>query len=188
MITRPGLLLLAVLGLGAPALAQHEHHAPAAHDMAAMNEAMMRELRPLSGAALEVAYLKRMIDHHAMALDMARVQLARGKSPTVTRLAQTVLDTQAREIEAMQAMLRARGAAYRPVSMPVRGPDLRLGHYAADVWFLQEMIPHHQGAIDMSLLLPGRTDNAELLRMAAEIVRVQRAEIAQYQALLRRAP
>lgn len=156
--------------------------------MAAMNAAMMRELTPLSAERFEVAFLKRMIDHHAMALDMARVQLARGKSQTVSRIASDILELQQREIDMMQGWLRARGVTYRPAAMPVRGPDPRSGPFATDIWFLSEMIPHHQGAIDMSLLMPGRTTNPELLRLGQEIVRVQRAEIAQFQGLLRRAP
>ena len=47
----------------------------------------------------------------------------------------------------------------------------------ADVMFMQMMIPHHEQAIRMAELIPGRTDRQELCNLGPEIIEVQEEEI-----------
>ena len=47
----------------------------------------------------------------------------------------------------------------------------------ADVMFMQMMIPHHEQAIEMAELIPGRTDRQELRDLGPEIIEVQEEEI-----------
>lgn len=47
----------------------------------------------------------------------------------------------------------------------------------ADVEFMQMMIPHHEQAIEMAELIPGRTDRQELCDLGPEIIDVQDGEI-----------
>jgi len=54
----------------------------------------------------------------------------------------------------------------------------------ADVRFLQEMIPHHQQAIEMAELVEGRTRRPELVKLAATITTSQGAEIHTMQGFL----
>ncbi|WP_394739301.1 DUF305 domain-containing protein [Natronococcus roseus] len=49
----------------------------------------------------------------------------------------------------------------------------------ADVMFMQGMIPHHEQAIEMAELIPGRSDSRELCELGPEIIDVQQAEIEQ---------
>src|SRR5215207_876513 len=56
----------------------------------------------------------------------------------------------------------------------------------ADVTFTQNMIPHHQQAIEMAKLVDSRTDRPELHKLADSIVSSQREEITQLQGWLRR--
>jgi uncharacterized protein (DUF305 family) len=56
----------------------------------------------------------------------------------------------------------------------------------ADVKFVQGMIPHHEGAIEMAELVEGRTDRQELLDLADEIIEVQDEEIALLRGMLDR--
>jgi uncharacterized protein (DUF305 family) len=49
----------------------------------------------------------------------------------------------------------------------------------ADVMFMQGMIPHHEQAIKMAELIPGRSDSQELCDLGPEIIDVQQAEIEQ---------
>lgn len=49
----------------------------------------------------------------------------------------------------------------------------------ADILFMQGMIPHHEQAIEMAELIPGRTDREELCELGPEIIEVQEAEIKQ---------
>lgn len=44
--------------------------------------------------------------------------------------------------------------------------------------FLEDMIPHHQGAVDMAMILKAGTERPELQKMADDIITAQEAEIA----------
>jgi uncharacterized protein (DUF305 family) len=59
-------------------------------------------------------------------------------------------------------------------------------HNEADVEFVQGMIPHHEGAIEMAELVEGRTERQELIDLADEIIEVQDAEIEQLRGMLER--
>ena len=54
----------------------------------------------------------------------------------------------------------------------------------ADVTFLQMMYPHHAQAVEMAQLVPGRSQNQEVLTLAAKIENAQAPEMAQMSALL----
>ena len=51
------------------------------------------------------------------------------------------------------------------------------GYNADDVAFATNMIPHHQQAVDLSALVPDRSDNAELIALAKQISAAQQPEI-----------
>jgi hypothetical protein len=53
---------------------------------------------------------------------------------------------------------------------------------ALDKVFLQDMIVHHQGAVDMAELLAKGSARPEMQKFAADIIRVQQAEIDQMKA------
>ena len=55
---------------------------------------------------------------------------------------------------------------------------------ALDKAFLESMIPHHQGAIDMAKYLAG-SDKPELVKLGADIITAQTAEIEQMQKWLK---
>ena len=55
-----------------------------------------------------------------------------------------------------------------------------------DTDFLKGMIPHHQGAIDMSEELIKKTKDPELKALAQKIIKDQKAEIKQMQDLLKK--
>jgi uncharacterized protein (DUF305 family) len=54
-----------------------------------------------------------------------------------------------------------------------------------DIDFLRGMIPHHQGAIDMSEELVKKTKDPEIKALAQKIIKDQKAEIKQMQDILR---
>lgn len=161
----------------------HANHAAqnhAAQPMSMQMADMLAPLRPLKGKAFDVAWVKAMIDHHGMALDMARHELAMGQDARVKAAAQKVIDAQNMEIKTMQGWLRAwTGESYAPMPMQMNMTE------SADRWFLTEMIPHHQGAIEMSNLIPARTQNGQLRQLGQAIIRAQSAEIAQYRELFK---
>ncbi|WP_067835572.1 DUF305 domain-containing protein [Nocardia lijiangensis] len=54
----------------------------------------------------------------------------------------------------------------------------------ADVTFLQMMYPHHAQAVDMAKMVPGHTQNPQLIALAAEVEKAQAPEMEQISALL----
>lgn len=62
--------------------------------------------------------------------------------------------------------------------------EIPAGVNAADIEFLEGMYPHHAQALDMARMVDGRTDNAELLSLAAQIEAAQGPEMAQMTELL----
>ena len=54
-----------------------------------------------------------------------------------------------------------------------------------DRTFIELMIEHHQGAIDMANLIPSRTDRPELIKLGQDIVLAQSREIKMMQEWLR---
>ncbi|WP_282782444.1 MULTISPECIES: DUF305 domain-containing protein [unclassified Nocardia] len=55
---------------------------------------------------------------------------------------------------------------------------------AADVEFLQMMYPHHAQAVEMAKLVPGRTENPELIALAQAVEQAQAPEMRQISTLL----
>lgn len=58
-----------------------------------------------------------------------------------------------------------------------RQDSARARHTPADVQFMTHMIHHHAQALEMSVLVPERTDNAQIRTLAARIINAQRDEI-----------
>jgi uncharacterized protein (DUF305 family) len=50
-----------------------------------------------------------MIPHHQGAVDMAKVELAFGKDPEMRKLAENIVSSRQKEIEFMEAWLKAHG-------------------------------------------------------------------------------
>lgn len=181
-----GPIALALLLALSQAGAQHTHsnsHAwhAAPMSMQQMNEADLKALRPLTGRKFDVAFAQRMIGHHRMAVDMAQYAYKNATDKRVRQNAQAVMNVQGREIDQMVRWLNAWKApvpAQEQASFTgIKGSPER--------WFLTEMIPHHQGAIDMAKLAQTRSKDRNVLNMAAAILKTQQAEINQYQTWLK---
>ncbi len=68
-------------------------------------------------------------------------------------------------------------------NMPMDHSDMKSDANAAsqpyDLQFLDTMTAHHTGAVEMAKMVDGRTQNSDLKKFAADIIRDQEKEIAQ---------
>ena len=65
------------------------------------------------------------------------------------------------------------------VGMLVLGACGTPAYLAADVTFTQDMIPHHEQALDMAKLVPSRSTNEKVRGLAERIEKAQDPEITQ---------
>lgn len=140
----------------------------------------------------DVRFMQMMIAHHAQAVYMTRLAEAAGASDRVLKLAQKIDLSQAGEIALMQGWLVDYGQyapdteSWRRMMMPGMLNADQLAQLSAargtdfDRLFLQLMIKHHEGAIQMvSELLnsPYAAQEVDVNVLANEIEAAQLAEI-----------
>lgn len=152
--------------------------------MATMMKGMMQ---PMTGKA-DLDFVIGMIPHHQGAVDMAKVALQYGKDAEIKKLAEGVVSSQEGEITFMHNWLSKADQAALPVS-----PEATKANEAAmatmmknmnmqmtgnaDVDFVKGMIPHHQGAIDMTKVALQYVKDPALLKLANDIITAQEGEI-----------
>lgn len=164
-------------------------HAPASTQayetvMAGMMKSMMT---PLTGKA-DLDFMQNMIPHHQGAIDMSKAVLQYGKDAEVKSLAENVIKAQESEIAMLKAWLEKTDQntlAVTPDSM--KGNEQAMATMAkntmvpyagdADVDYVKNMIPHHQGAIDMAKVALQFAKDPEVLNLAQDVVTAQESEI-----------
>ena len=132
----------------------------------------------------EAAFIMNMIPHHQEAVESARAVRETTERPEVRELAQNVIATQTKEIATLEGWRDqwypdATEAAYTPMMADPAG----LNPNEADRAFLEGMVEHHQGAIDMaqSYLGANYEKRGDVVQMAEAIVNAQTGEITQMQ-------
>ena len=138
----------------------------------------------------ETMFATMMIPHHQQAIDMSELALANSSNTNVKELAQQIIDAQAHEIEQMQSWIDGHGhevhGDHDMMGMASEEDMARLKSLKSpefDELFLNLMIVHHEGALDMVSMLDG-TDKAEAKELVQHIVEVQNAEIELMKQLL----
>lgn len=128
-------------------------------------------------------YIDNLVPHHEMALQMADAEIANGADPNVKAMAQRMKDAQQQEI-AMLRTIRQRVdgsatiAAMRDPHVDTDISELRgTSGSAADVMFLENMIPHHAGAVSLSHRALDNLADPELIDMANKTIVVQTREM-----------
>lgn len=142
----------------------------------------------------DVVFLQNMIPHHQQAIMMSQMALTHATTPQVKDLATRIQAAQQPEIDQMRRLLAAWGVPANPGGMgpmggmmggmgPGQGPGMMTGTNF-DRMFLQNMIVHHQGAIDMSNTELAQGSNPEIRQLAQKIINAQQAQIKEMQTLL----
>ena len=136
----------------------------------------------------DIMFAEMMIPHHQQAIEMSDLALKNSTNPEVLALAQKIKDAQAPEIEQMKSW-GASSMAHMGHMMDGMLSDEEMSALAAasgsefDRLFLEGMIKHHEGAIEMAEMVID-SKNDEVAALANSIIEAQRAEIATMKELL----
>ena len=155
-----------------------------------------------SGAAFnaaDVAFATEMIPHHQQAVEMAKLATTKATNAEVKELAGRIEKAQDPEITTMSGWLRdwgqpvpssAPGMGHGQAGMPGMMSDQEMKDLMAasgagfDRMFLQMMIRHHQGAIEMATKQQQQGQHPDAKKLAEKIAADQAAEVTQMQTLL----
>ncbi len=144
----------------------------------------------------DAMFLQMMIPHHEQAVVMSDLALSTSKDADVLKLAKQIRDAQAPEIIKMQGWLSDAGLSEDPGHSMGNGMGGMLSDSdlsalkgstdkAFDKLFLAGMIAHHEGAIDMVMMIENSQDS-DVKRLGQDIVKSQTAEIELMKELLKR--
>ena len=161
----------------------------------------------------DVMFAQQMILHHQQAIEMAQMAPSHTQNPKVKELAAKIEAAQAPEIKTMTGWLHAwgkpvpsampgmmstmpgmmgsptpgmGGAAVPGMMSPQDMSQLAAAHGAQfDRLFLQMMIRHHQGAVEMARIELAKGINPAAKKLARQIETSQTAQIAQMQQMLK---
>jgi len=146
-----------------------------------------------AGTAADVMFAQMMIPHHEQALEMSGIVLAKaGLAPEVAALAEEIQAAQGPEIAQLEDWLGEWDAPREGGGHEMSGmlsADELAALEAADAatasqLFLEQMIEHHEGAVEMAEEEIASGSHAGAIEMAEAIVATQTAEIERMQALL----
>lgn len=149
-----------------------------------------------------------MIEHHDQALVMSEMVPERTDNPQIIALAKAIENAQGPEIDQMQQWLAQWDATTPPVtdghgghgSDSADSADSGGGHgkmtdtqmrqleessgATFDKMWLEMMIEHHEGAVEMSKQEVANGQNPQAIALAQTIINTQEAEIAQMKQML----
>jgi uncharacterized protein (DUF305 family) len=205
------LAALAVASLGSgEVLAQSDlhqhHHEPAQEQSPTPHAAHDHGLGP-AGATYDLRFIDAMLQHHTGALRMSEVVFDIGV-PGVGSLARSIWRVQAQEIKAMGQWRKAwyPEAPVYPVTLGPGGDPgsldglIRMSQTQIEAmrmmgtppsrenrvrWFLEGMLQHHGGALEMAHDALAKSRNATIRRLARSIILSQAREIRELRGMLR---
>lgn len=144
-------------------------------------------------------FLYEMIPHHEAAVSMAENLLDYGSNPEVKKLAATIIREQLSGVKQMKELLdrlknnpqvdkkkeeeylKGYKTAYKKMMEEMEAAE-PTGNIDQD--FLEEMIPHHEGAVAMASNVLKYTNNKELQKLANQIIANQSKQMKQMKQLL----
>ncbi|MDX3186697.1 MULTISPECIES: DUF305 domain-containing protein [Streptomyces] len=148
--------------------------------------------------AADVAFAKGMIPHHRQAVEMADLASRRAQSAQVKILAGEIKKAQAPEIKTLSGWLTSWGEevpaegvmdhSMHGMDGMMTGEDMdslkKSSGKAFETAFLEMMIKHHEGAVDMAKTEKADGSFPDAKKMADAIITSQTAEISRMNSLL----
>ncbi|MGV9819613.1 DUF305 domain-containing protein [Nocardia xishanensis] len=145
----------------------------------------------------DVTFLEMMYPHHAQAVEMAKLVPSHTQNPQLLALAADVEKAQAPEMEQISSLLRSfgkpaptAGGEHEGHGMPGMMSAEQMSALQAasgaefDRMWLEMMIQHHAGAIDMAKTELADGVNPDAQALARSVITAQEAEIATMRTML----
>lgn len=146
----------------------------------------------------DVAFATNMIPHHQQAIDLSALVADRTSNAGLRALADRISAAQQPEINTMRVFLvqwnenpdadsghGGHGAAMAGMVDEATMAELKtLNGAEFDTLWLQSMISHHQGAVEMAKAEIANGENVDAIAMARSVVETQQAEIGEMKQLL----
>jgi uncharacterized protein (DUF305 family) len=137
----------------------------------------------------DIMFAEMMIPHHEQAIEMSDLAFANTTNPDVLALAEQIRGAQEPEIELMKSWpgVDLGGHAGHAMMGMLDENELEMLRVTTgadfDRLFLEGMIKHHEGAIDMAEMI-NDSKNPEVAKLGKAIIESQSSEIAAMKALL----
>lgn len=152
---------------------------------------MSQQMMSAQGANVPETFARKMLPHHAGAIDMSNILISQGGDEKfLAKARKTIEDMQkeSRELERLiQAGLMGGSAAGNPFEPAMTKMQQAMmsanGASPGETWTLK-MIAHHQGAVDMSEVLLKQGGDPKILENARKSADTQKKEIAGLQKML----
>ena len=185
LMTAPLALALALSGCGGAA---------GTGDMPGMNHGSAEASASAADVTMaDQMFVTMMIPHHEQAIEMADILLAEeGVDPQVVTIAERIKSAQGPEIELMEGWLEDWGVAQGSAGMDhgdgmMTEADMSALREAdgatAGRLFLEQMVVHHQGAVEMAEAALEAAEDPEVRALAEQVIEDQNAEIAEMREL-----
>jgi uncharacterized protein (DUF305 family) len=131
-----------------------------------------------------------MVPHHQGAIEMAQVALENAEHPEILALAEDVVSAQETEIERLKAIKQEQfGTSEVAMDMMsaeemegmgmTMAPQELANQEPFEKAFIDNMIPHHESAIEMAQVALEQSENPKIREIAGAIVDAQEREIEQ---------
>jgi len=139
----------------------------------------------------DIMFAEMMIPHHEQAIVISDLALSNSTNPEILKLAKEIKAAQAPEIELMKSWEGVNASTHMGHTMMGMLTEAEIDNLKAatgskfDRLFLEGMIKHHEGAIDMAGMIAD-SENLEVAKLGKTIISTQTAEIKAMQELLGR--
>ncbi len=150
--------------------------------------------------SFDLRFIDGMIPHHQGAVEMAQEALTKSQRPEIKQLAQQIIEAQEKEIAELKTwrkswypnqdatpMMYDTGMGHMmPMTQEMRDSMMMTGDLGTaddqfDLRFINAMIPHHEGAIEMANQALQNSERSEIKTLAQNIISSQQQEIDQMQ-------
>ncbi|MGE0220893.1 DUF305 domain-containing protein, partial [Mycolicibacterium sp.] len=151
----------------------------------------------------DLSFVTSMIPHHEQAIALSKLVPGRSDNPELVTLADQIAATQQPEINIMRVFLvqwnenpetNTDDHTGHEQSMPGMVDDATMARLESlqgaefDTLWLQSMIAHHEGAVQMAEAEVERGENVDAIAIARTMVSAQEAEIGQMKQMLEGTP